>query len=811
MRLLFTFALCFFTAFTTYAQSLEGIITNQTGESIPGITVSIEGTDIGTISNEKGFYRINDLSPGEISLVFRGVGFEKFSLVLTIAENDVIQKNISLKKSVFAIPEIVISGTSLTGGLEGLNEIPGSAHYISPKEIQKFSYTDINRTLRSVPGLNLQEEDGFGLRPNIGIRGTGSERSSKITLMEDGVLIAPAPYSAPAAYYFPTIGTMQAVEILKGSSQIKYGPYTTGGAINLISTQIPSKFTGKLDLSGGSFENRNIHAFVGDSQDRFGYLIESFQYSSDGFKQLENGVNTGYDKKDLRLKFRWNTLEDAKIYQSLNFKLGISDEESNETYLGLTENDFTEDPFQRYAGSQNDKMISDHQQYSITHILKASKHFHISTTAYRTEFQRNWYKLDAVIDSSDTKTKIASLLEDPFAHSEAFDMINGNADPEDGTLLVKANNRSYYAHGVQSVLSFDLQKGKIKHDIDLGIRIHKDEVDRFQWIDEFVMDNATMELTNAGEQGTESNRIQTANAFASYVQYEIETGALSIMPGVRFERIILKRKDFGKTDPHRIGTELSERENEVNAFIPGIGFTYKLDENNSLFGGVHKGFAPPGSSANSKAESSVNYELGTRFNTHGWSGQLVGFYSDYDNLLGSDLAASGGNGSGELYNGGSALTYGLEFQTTYDLLKENKHLNLPVSVVYTYTNAEFRSSFDSSFEGWGEVQNGDHLPYLAEHQFTFLVGLEHENFDLNFSGRFIDEMRTSPGIGSISTEMTDEAFVLDASANFRLNENLGIFCSGTNLSDKVYIVARRPAGLRPGMPRAFTFGLKARF
>ena len=142
-------------------------------------------------------------------------------------------------------------------------DIPGSAHVVGHEQLQAFLQSDVMRALRTVPGVYIQEEEGFGLRPNIGIRGSGLDRSSRVALLEDGVLIAPAPYAAPSAYYFPTQRRIYALEVLKGPSSIAVGPKTTGGAINLISTPIPEAFGGNADLRYEVGEEYSVFISIG--------------------------------------------------------------------------------------------------------------------------------------------------------------------------------------------------------------------------------------------------------------------------------------------------------------------------------------------------------------------------------------------------------------------------------------------------------------------------------------------------------------------------------------------------------------------
>jgi Fe(3+) dicitrate transport protein len=71
-------------------------------------------------------------------------------------------------------------------------------------------------------------------------------------------------------------------------------------------------------------------------------------------------------------------------------------------------------------------------------------------------------------------------------------------------------------------------------------------------------------------------------------------------------------------------------------------------------------------------------------------------------------------------------------------------------------------------------------------------------------------MRTVAGFGAIpADELIPAFFVMDAGVKFQIHKNISIVANAINLTNKVYLVSTRPAGLRPGMPRAFQIGLKA--
>ena len=108
-----------------------------------------------------------------------------------LAQTDLAQTDSDEQKG----QRIEIEDVLVIGKRDDVLLVAGSGTVFDQEQLDKEDHIDLHQILSAAPGIYVREEDGFGLRPNIGIRGATTDRSQKLTIMEDGVLIGPAPYS----------------------------------------------------------------------------------------------------------------------------------------------------------------------------------------------------------------------------------------------------------------------------------------------------------------------------------------------------------------------------------------------------------------------------------------------------------------------------------------------------------------------------------------------------------------------------------------------------------------------------------------
>lgn len=709
---------------------------------------------------------------------------------------------------------------TVTASAEDAIDASGSVQRIEAEQLERFSYGDVNRILRQVPGVFLQEEDGFGLRPNIGIRGSGTDRSARVAIMEDGVLKSPAAYSAPAAYYFPRMARIHAVEVSKGPAAIKYGPSTVGGAINFTSTPIPDvaagEVSGRATALFGNYGTQRLHGWVGGwaalgGGIEIGALAEGLYEHSDGFKRIDIGGSTGFRIEDGTIKIGLRSVDGR---HGLEFKYQRNEERSDETYLGLTLADFGTDPYRRYNGSQADVMNVEHETYQLNHRIEFAPGIALATVAYRTDTARSWYKLNDVRNEANTGwTSISALLADPAAYPLGIADIVGapGFTGRAGALRVRDNNRVYQQTGVQSVLSAGFETGALRHTLELSARYHEDSEDRFQQDDRYQMVDGRMVLTTAGLPGSQDNRVGDARAWAFYVRDTIEAGPLTIVPGLRYETIDLRQTRWALGDASR-ATPTAVTTRNIDVWIPGVGLSWRLADGTRLIASAHRGFATPAPGSTIDPETSWNYEAGVKFGgTSPWRAELIGFFNDYGNLVGTCTASTGGNCTiGDQFSGGKVDVWGIEALAGYSFTGEG--FTVPVSLAYTFTDARFRTSFVSAYEPWGTVVKGDLLPYLPRHQLSLNAGVDFGRGRIDATMNVVEETRATAGRGSIAADdRIDGRALFDLAAEFDVVPGLSLYGTVQNLFDRTYQVGFSPSGARPGAPRMALAGVRARF
>ncbi|MBX3217823.1 MAG: TonB-dependent receptor [Labilithrix sp.] len=691
------------------------------------------------------------------------------------------------------LEEVSVPGTRLV-------ETGGSAHVLRDVQLRRFSYDDPHQVLMGVPGVYVRPEDGFGLRPNIGIRGANSDRSKKVTLMEDGILLGPAPYSAPAAYYFPMIDRMRTVRVVKGPASIVYGPQTVGGAIDLVTREIPSGRKVTYDLAFGQYLFNKQHVSYGSSDERAGFLIEGMRVSNAGFKELDRaGGDTGFTRNEWMAKGSYVVDPAARIQNEIGVKLGYSDEVSNETYLGLTDADARRTPDRRYYASKLDRMEWHRTAVAVTHKARFSRDLEMTTTVYRHDLSRVWRKVNGFRGAD-----VSDVLANPDTPRNALSLgaLRGEIDTTSDaqTILIGPNDRRFVSQGLQTQVNANAKTGPVAHRFTYGVRAHYDEIVRKHTQDGFVIRNGALTPDGRVTELIADNKAST-HALALWAVDAMTFGPVTLTPGARIEAIHASFEQRLVAP----GSPVSPIDGAVyQAIIPGASGYWAVTRGLGVLAGVHKGFSPvpPEQARTNEPEQSVNYETGAR-----WSGrharvEAIGFYNAYSNLTNLCTFSNGCVGANvdRQFDGGRARIVGAEIYGETELPLGGGFF-LPSRLAYTYTYSEFLSTFSSADPQFGDVRRGDELPYVPPNQLSGAIGLEKQPWGLNVAGTFVDSMRERAGQGTPRPgDLTDAYFLLDASAKYKVFSAVELYVSGRNLLDDRYIASRRPFGARPGAP-----------
>ena len=498
----------------------------------------------------------------------------------------------------------------------GASSIPGAIDIISPEEMEMIQPASLQDALKTVPGVNARDEEGYGAIPNIGIRGLSPNRSTKVLILEDGAPIQPSLFLSNASYYSPPVERISSIEVLKGATGLRYGPNTIGGVINYQS-KTPLKdgiVKGKLGSHG--YRLLELEAGTSSEQKSMGGGINLITSEANGFR------NNGYRMNDILVK------GGMAIGQSqwLGLKLTRYENEINTSYVGLRPDEFIHTPTKNPA--PDDQFLSNRTSFDINHELEIDTSTKLKTLMYWSQLERNFWRRDVA-----SKTRQGTSFVD----------CGGTA------YCVTGRNRNFDMLGIDSRLFTNYQAFGIQNESEIGVRLHSE-----------TMSNKT-ERSNAGPRartgvitGNENN---DAKAVALYLQNRfLFTDQFAVTPGVRVESYRQNRKN-----------EMNGVQGQANntELVPGIGATWQLAPELQLYSSFYKGFAPAmisaaisGDGVDQKldAERSMNIEFGFRGQAQKWTYEGAAFRMDFSNQI-VNQALSGGISK---TNGGQSLHQGAE-------------------------------------------------------------------------------------------------------------------------------------------------------
>ncbi|MFZ6664223.1 TonB-dependent receptor domain-containing protein [Cytophagales bacterium SYC-11] len=775
--------------------NIKGTIKTGDGLAVVYANILLEGPNKSTFTNDLGEFSFNNIPAGDYVIKISSVGFVSIRQSIEVVAGEVINLDLTFEEDITAMPQITI----LSSKDRLFTKTPGSVGYINNSELKLLNPISGNEALRRVSGLHVVDEEGAGMRVNVGIRGLNPDRSRSVLMLEDGVPVALNPYGEPEMYYSPAIDRMAGVEVLKGSGQILYGPQTIGGVINYITADPPAEEEFGARIIGGQSGYFSGLLSYGNTVGKSGVQVNFLRKQADNLGPTEFRIN------DFSSKFKFNFNDRS----TLGVKIGAYQERSNSTYVGLTQPMYEAGDQDYVRIAPNDELAVNRYSISFHHDYKLSENTTLKSLAFAYTTTRNWRRQDFSNDAS---------------ASRQTGVIWGDREIPGGAIFMREGtgnrNRQFEVAGFEQKIISRYSIGNLPNELTAGYRYMHEKA-----FEQRV--NGTKADAKSG--ALVSDEIRTGNAISLFAQNKfIISDKFSVNAGLRgeifnYERDILRNAFSGVVKDTSIVAD-----NNVSQLIPGLGFTYQASEQLAVFGGAHRGFAPPrvkdaitatGSVIELDAELSWNYELGFRSTLiPGTFLELTGFYMDFSNQIIPVAESAGGTGAG-LVNAGRTLHAGVETALSVDI---SNLLNTSHTFTYdinaTFVATEYTEDRFKSVSGEQINIKGNRLPYAPS--FIFSSGFTWQapaGYGLRFTGtyvgqQFTDEINSVIPSADGRTGELPSYFVLDATAQYKIpNSQATIQVSAKNLLDQRYISTRRPQGIRVGLPRFITAGVDIKF
>jgi len=776
--------------------SVSGTVKTKEGEPVAFANVQVKGTVKGAYTNLDGSFQLFNLENGACEVQISAVGYKTVNKYLTIDTGQIQNLEVIFEREEVEMPQFAI----IADKDRIFSKVPGSVSFIDQEAIKNLKPISGNEILRRVPGLHVVDEEGLGMRVNIGIRGLDPDRSRSVLMLEDGVPIALAPYGEPEMYYTPAIDRMAGIEILKGSGQILYGPQTIGGVVNYITPNPPSEQEGSIRIQGGQGSFFSGLVNYGNTFGNTGVQVNLLR------KSAENIGSTAFEITDFNTKFLFSLNDKSE----LGLKLGVYDETSNSTYIGINQvmYDRGNEDFTRLA--PDDKLDISRYSISLSHVYRFNPNVKLRTLIYGYTTTRNWNRQDFSINTSNTPPSnwTGVVWGDRAIPGGAIFMRNstGNRD------------RQFSVGGIEPRLEVNHKLFTFKNELIAGVR--------------YLQETALEQRINGTKAGVESgnmvaNEKRTGKAFSAYFQNKTEiSDKFSFNAGLRLENFNYERDIFRRNfSGLGIRDTVLVAESKVVEVIPGLGFNYKPTQMLTIFGGVHKGFAPPrtkdaitsnGEPLQLEAERSWNYELGLRSAVAPWLFvEATAFLMDFSNQIIPVAESAGGVGFG-VVNAGATRHQGIETAIAIDIsqLLSSQKWSILYDLNLTYIDAYFS---EDRFVSDVNI-NRNRTPYAPEWLLSSSISVESTSgfgarLTANSIGtQFADELNTvepsmNGRIGEIPSYFMIDAVMSYKVARWNSNFNLSV----KNITDERYISTRRPQGVRVGLPRLVTAGFEFNF